>query len=84
MAKLSEPIHTLLTARFARPLLATHHSVLFSALALASVVGAKLVIGLLPKVGWKGIFGILAGISGFNLVLLKLFKRERAKKAAWE
>lgn len=60
------------------------YSVLFSALALASVVGAKLVIGLLPRVGWKGIFGILAGMSAANLGLLEVFKREKAKKAAWE
>ena len=60
------------------------YSVLFSALALASVVGAKLVISLLPKVGWKGIFGVLAGMSAANLGLLELFRRERATKAVWE
>lgn len=60
------------------------YSVLFSALALASVVGAKLVIGLLAKVGWGGIFGVLGGMCAFNVFLLSLFKKETSKKAAWE
>ena len=60
------------------------YSVLFSALALASVVGAKLVIGLLPSVGWKGIFGVLAGMCATNVGLLELFKREKKIRAVWE
>ena len=60
------------------------YSVLFSSLALASVVGAKLTIALLGRLGWGGIFGVLAAMCGVNVGLLTLLRRETAKPASWE
>jgi len=60
------------------------YSVLFSSLALTSVAGAKLTIGLLGSVGWSGIWNILAAMGGVNLGLLYLLKKATSKPAAWE
>lgn len=59
------------------------YSVLFSSLALASIVGAKLTIGMLPIVGWHGIFTVLGGMGLINFGMLKLFKRETDHAAPW-
>ena len=60
------------------------YSVLFSSLALASVVGAKFTIGMLGTVGWHGIFTALAAMGLLNFGMLKLFERETRTKPAWE
>jgi predicted MFS family arabinose efflux permease len=60
------------------------YSLLFSAFALASVVGAKLTMALVASLGWSGIFKVLAGMGGTALGLLYLLKKEKAKPAPWE
>jgi predicted MFS family arabinose efflux permease len=60
------------------------YSLLFSALALASVFGAKLTAALLPSIGWGGVFRLLAAMGVVNLGMLALLKRETAKPAAWD
>ena len=59
------------------------YSVLFSALALASVTGAKLTAVLLGSVGWSGVFKVLAAMGLANLGFLALLRSEVAKPAPW-
>ena len=60
------------------------YSLLFSAFALASVVGAKLTIGLVATIGWDGIFKVLAGMCATAVGFLYLLRRETAQPAPWE
>ena len=53
------------------------YSLLFSAFALASVTGAKLTMGLVAKVGWGGIFQVLAAMLTAAVGLLTLLRIEQ-------
>ena len=60
------------------------YSLLFSAFAFASVFGAKITIGLVGKLGWLGVFRILAGLGCTAVTLLALLRKEKQNPAAWD
>ena len=60
------------------------YSVAFGAFAVASIVGAKLVMGLLPTLGWGGIFKLLAGMGCAAVALTKLLEEVKKKPAPWD
>ena len=49
-------------------------SVLFSAVALGSLFGARLAMACVPTVGWAGVFRVLAGLCSLNFFVLKLLR----------
>jgi OFA family oxalate/formate antiporter-like MFS transporter len=59
------------------------YSVLFSAVSLGSLFGAKLAIALLPTIGWRGVFTVQACMAFSNLGLLAILRNEVTKPAPW-
>ena len=59
------------------------YSVLFSALALASVVVVIVIVVVVGSVGWSGVFKVLAARGLANLGFLGLLRSEVAKPAPW-
>ena len=59
------------------------YSVLFSAVSLASLFGARLAAALLPSIGWRGVFTVQACMCICNLGLLSVLRKEVKKPAPW-
>ena len=60
------------------------YSLLYTAIALASLVGAKLTMRLLAPLGWNGIFKVLSAMGCAAAGLIYLLSQEKKKTAPWE
>ena len=60
------------------------YSLLFSAISLASLVGAKLTMRLLAPLGWSGVFKVLSAMGCAAAGLIYLLSLEKKNPAPWE
>jgi len=60
------------------------YSVLFSGFAVAALFGVKMVMALLPSLGWTNLFKVMAAMCGTAVGLLALLRKETSTPAAWE